>query len=66
MEWIIATLVSLTYWIGFFIAYCRVFRPCDDSWRGWIKDVFVSVVWFITIPLKYFIKMYGINKEIEL
>lgn len=56
MEWIVDFLVSLAYWIGFFVAYFIVFKPYDDSWRGWIKSAGLSAVWFITIPLKYFIE----------
>ena len=56
MEWIVTILVSLAYWTGFFVAYFTVFNPYDDSWRGWIKSLGLSVVWFITIPLKYFIE----------
>lgn len=56
MEWIVATLISLAYWTGFFIAYSIVFRPYDDSWVGWIKSAGLSIVWFITIPLKHFMK----------
>lgn len=57
MESIIAILVSLVYWIGFYVAYFIVFKPYDDSWGGWIKSACLSVVWFITIPLKYFIEI---------
>jgi len=56
MEWIVAILVSWAYWGGFFVAYFIVFKPYDDSWRGWIIDLLLSFVWFITLPLKYFIE----------
>lgn len=29
MEWIVAILVSLAYWIGFFVAYFIIFKPFD-------------------------------------
>lgn len=53
MEWIIAILVSLFYWGGFFVAYFIVFKPYDNSWGGWIIDLLLSFVWFITLPLYY-------------
>ena len=56
MEWLIAILASLCYWIGFFIAYFVLFKPYDNSFGGWIKDLLVSLIWFITIPLKYIIE----------
>lgn len=46
----IAMIVSLIYWGGFFIAYVT-FKPYDNSWRGWIIDLLLSIVWFITLPL---------------
>ena len=57
MNSIIAILISLAYWVGFFIAYFIIFKPSDDSWEGWIKSATLSAIWFITIPLKYFIKI---------
>ena len=48
--------ISSIYWIGFFAAYL-MFKPYDDSWGGWIKDALLSVVWFITIPLKLILKI---------
>lgn len=56
MEWIVAFLVSLVYWTGFFVSYFIVFKPYDDSWGGWIKSAGLSAVWFIATPLKYFIE----------
>ncbi len=56
MECIVVILVSLAYWTGFFAAYFIVFKPYDDSWGGWAKSAGLSVVWFITVPLKYFIE----------
>ena len=53
MECIVAILVSLAYWTGFFVAYFIVFKPYDNSWGGWAKSLCLSFVWFITIPLKY-------------
>ena len=53
MECVVAILVSLAYWTGFFVAYFIVFKPYDDSWGGWIKSAGLSAVLFITIPLKY-------------
>ena len=55
MEWIVAILV-LVYWIGFYVGYFIVFKPYDDSLVGWIESAGFSLIWFITIPLKYFIK----------
>lgn len=52
---VIAIIISLIYWVGFFIAYCT-FKPYDDSWKGWIKDLFLSFIWFITIPLYYILR----------
>ncbi len=51
MEWVVAILVSWAYWAGFFVAYFIVFKPYDDSWRGWVIDLLLSIVWFITLPL---------------
>ena len=45
----IAWIISIIYWLGFFLSYC-LFRPDKDTWRGWIIDAILSVVWFITIP----------------
>lgn len=56
MESIVAILVSLVYWIGFYVAYFIVFKPYDDLWGGWVKSAGLSIVWFITIPLKHFIE----------
>ena len=56
MECIVAILASLVYWTGFFTAYFIVFKPYDDSLVGWIKSAGLSFVWFITLPLKYFIE----------
>lgn len=56
MECIVTILVSLAYWTGFFAAYFIVFKPYDDSLVGWIKSAGLSVIWFITLPLKYFIE----------
>ena len=52
---IIAIVVSLIYWIGFFTAY-SMFKPYDNSWGGWIKDAVLSFVWFITLPLYYIVR----------
>lgn len=49
---VIAIIMSLIYWGGFFIAY-STFKPYDDSWRGWIIDLLLSIVWLITLPLYY-------------
>ena len=48
----IAIIVSLIYWVGFFTAY-SILKPYDNSWRGWIIDLLLSIVWFITLPLYY-------------
>lgn len=52
---IIAIIIPLIYWVGFFIAY-YTFKPYDDSWKGWIKDAFLSIIWLITIPLYYILR----------
>lgn len=52
----IAIIVSLIYWGGFFIAYFITFKPYDDSWGGWIIDSLLSIAWFITLPLYYITK----------
>ena len=47
MECIVAILVSLAYWTGFFVAYFMVFKPYDNPWGGWIKSAGLSAVWFM-------------------
>ena len=45
----IAWIISIIYWLGFFLSYL-LFMPDKNTWKGWIMDLILSLVWFITIP----------------
>lgn len=55
MTWLITLVVSLIYWVGFYISFFSVFKPYDDSWGGWLIDLCISSAWFITVPVKFFL-----------
>lgn len=48
-NFIIPIIVSTVYSIGFFTTYIQ-FSPKNDTWKGWIIDLLLSMIWPITIP----------------
>ena len=46
----------LSYWMIFLCFFWFVFRPIRDTWKGWIKDALLSLIWPLT-PIIYLVML---------